>query len=66
MTLPRLYALLKYWEGTPPLDVSVGALAYSMGALKKETPVRAETREGQAALATVLSGIQLRPLPRPA
>lgn len=66
MTLPRLYALLAYWKTTPPLDVSVAALAFSMGAIKQETAVRADSREGQAALATVFSGVPMRPLPRPA
>lgn len=66
MTLPRLYALVEYWKDAPPLPEAVAALAHWAGAIKRTEVVRADSREGQAQLATILSGMQLRPLPRPA
>ncbi len=46
---------------------AVAALAFGIGVMKSEpAPIKADSREGQAALATVLSGVPMRPLPRPA
>ena len=67
MTLPRLYALNDYWRKVPPLPEAVAALAFGIGVLKQETPpIKTESPEGQAALASMLAGMPMHKRERPA
>lgn len=67
MTLPRLYAFSRYWQTVPPIAESAGAIAFGIGALKREEPAPKEgTKAHDAAVADFIAGLPMRAPPRPA
>lgn len=67
MTLPRLYAFSRYWENSPPVFESAGAIAFGIGAFKRTEPAPKEgTKEHEAAVGDFIAGMPMRARPRPA
>jgi hypothetical protein len=68
MTLPRLYAMVRYWNtSAPPMPETVSAIAFGIGALKREEPAPKEgTKAHDAAVADFIRGMPIQVRKRPA
>jgi hypothetical protein len=61
MTLPRLFAFAEYWKDWPPLNESVAAIAFGIGALVKRDPKKEQAELAEfAANAVPLSATRIR------
>ncbi len=67
MTLPRLFAMNRYWKHAPPVIESAGAIAFGLGVWKQiEEAPQEGTREHDAAMGDFLAALPVRQRPRPA
>ncbi len=67
MTLPRLYAMARYWEHALPAGEATTAIAYGLGIFKKvEKAPEVGTKAHDAAVADFIAGLPIRARPRPA
>ena len=66
MTLPRLYAFAKSWDDTPPLQESVAAIAFGLGALsRRKIAPKEDSPEAQEELAQLISTMPMHARRRP-